>query len=146
MEQDESSIVSQPSLVLYELANYDNVVDEYADDNDLGYYEFAFSEGELISGCSKLTQKYGYPEIAIKKNTKQSTNVKKNNKTKNGSKFPEGVNFPNSHDSVYPQNFNEVKYDVLKLKVIFDRERTGAQDSTELDLKQGDVIAGRYRI
>lgn len=36
-----------------------------------------------MSGCAKLTQKYGYPDIAIKKVVrKQSANIKKKNTRK----------------------------------------------------------------
>lgn len=36
-------------------------------------------------------------------------------------KFTEGITFPNSNDSIYPREYNNIIYDVLKLKVIFDR-------------------------
>lgn len=41
--------------------------DEYTDDNDLGYHQFDFNETELMNGCAKLTQKYDYPDSAVKK-------------------------------------------------------------------------------
>lgn len=94
----------------------------------------------------KLTQKYNYPEKAIAKGTKQVPSKRSLKSRNNGKKFPEGVAFPSSNDTIYPREYNSVVYDVLKLKVIFDREKTGAEDTAELDLKEKDVIAGRYRV
>lgn len=42
-------------------------------------------------------------------------------------KFPIGVNFPSSNDPIYPREYNSIIYDILKLKVIFDREKTGCE-------------------
>lgn len=52
--------------------------------------------------------------------------MKKNNQS--GSKFPQGVNFPNSNDPIYPREYNGVIYDILKIKIIFDREKTGFEE------------------
>ena len=69
LDHEQSSIVSQPSLVLQELNK--NIGDQdYSDDRDPGFYQFVFDNEDLREGCSRLTQKYGYPERAIKKNTK----------------------------------------------------------------------------
>jgi hypothetical protein len=44
----------------------------------LGYHQYDFNEAELMSGCAKLTQKYSYPESAIKKVARSSnSSVKK---------------------------------------------------------------------
>lgn len=60
MDIEESSIVSQPSLVLDELNK--NIGDQdYIDDRDPGFYQFVFDKDDLTEGCSRLTQKYGYP-------------------------------------------------------------------------------------
>ena len=52
-----------------------------------------------MNGCSKLTQKYGYPDCAVKKIAKMETMQKK--RSKNG-KFEAGVIFPKSDDKIYP--------------------------------------------
>jgi len=33
----------------------------------LGYSQFDFAEAELMTGCAKLTQKYEFPDSAVKK-------------------------------------------------------------------------------
>ena len=73
--------------------------DEYTDDNDLGYDQYDFLENELMSGCSKLTQKYGYPDCAVRRVVRLEVPQKK--KFKNG-KFEAGVLFPKSDDKIYP--------------------------------------------
>lgn len=35
---------------------------------------------------------------------------------------------------------------MMKLKVIFDREKIGYELQKDLDLKKGDIIAGRYQV
>lgn len=42
------------------------MVDEYSDDNDYGYDEYTFSEDELMKGCKELTEKYKFPDCAVK--------------------------------------------------------------------------------
>lgn len=52
-----------------------------------------------MTGCSKLTQQYGYPESAVKKVAKMETIQKKKSKNK---KFDSAVKFPESADKIYP--------------------------------------------
>ena len=54
--------------------------------------------------------------------------------------------FPAEEDNSYPLEWGGVSYDVMKLKVVYDREKIGFEDVKELDLKKGDIIAGRYLI
>lgn len=44
MNQEDSSILSQPSLVLQQLNQNQDDAEDFLDDNDLGYYEYSFSE------------------------------------------------------------------------------------------------------
>lgn len=74
-----------------------------------------------MNGCAKLTQKYGYPDSAVKKKPRlQPTPTKKPSK-----KFSPQVAFPTSENKTYPLEYNGIIYDVLKIKVIYDREKTG---------------------
>jgi len=34
----------------------------------------------------------------------------------------------------------------MKIKLVFDREKTGYEDVKDLDLKAGDVLMGRYEV
>jgi hypothetical protein len=139
---DEGSILSQPSYVLEELKK-ELAGDEYLDDNDLGYHQFDFMENELMNGCSKLTQQYGYPESAVKKVIKNEGLQKKKSK---GKKFEPGIAFPENDDKIYPLEYNGIIYDSMKIKVVHDREKTGYEEIKDLELKVGETLLGRYEI
>ena len=72
-----------------------------------------------MGGCSKLTQKYGYPDSAIKKVPK--IQIIKKKKSKTNSKFQQGVLFPKSDDKIYPMEYDGIYYDSMNIEVIFDR-------------------------
>lgn len=147
INQEGSSILSQPSLILEQLSQGDTEADDYTDDNDLGYYEYSFSEHELISGCQRLQQKYGYPDKAVRRNSKKEISTKKQGrKTEGISKFPAGIQFPPSEDALYPLEYNGVIYDTVTLQVIFDREKTGYEERRELEVEAGELLGGRYRV
>ena len=98
-----------------------------------------------MSGCSKLTTKYGYPDSAVKKAAKLEVVQKK--KSKNG-KFDQGVLFPKSEDKIYPMEYDGIYFDTMNIKVVFDREKTGFCDGTnrKIELKVGKVLLGRFEI
>ena len=73
-----------------------------------------------MAGCSKLTQKYGYPESAVKKASKPGVQAKAK-----GRKFHPEVVFPQSDDKIYPLEYNGIIYDPMKLKAVLDRQKTG---------------------
>lgn len=74
-----------------------------------------------MTGCAKLTQKFGYPDSAIKKGQRSVVPLQK----KPTKKFEADVIFPSGEDKTYPLEYNGVIYDVLKIKVISDREKIG---------------------
>jgi hypothetical protein len=80
-----------------------------------------------MNGCAKLTSKYGYPECAIKKSGKAPE--KKSKKKPTGSKFDSQIIFPTSEDKIYPLEYNGFIYDSMKIQVIYNRERTGYEDT-----------------
>ena len=51
-----------------------------------------------MTGCAKLTQKFGYPDSAIKKGPRSVIPVQK----KPTKKFDPEVLFPSSDDKIYP--------------------------------------------
>ena len=51
-----------------------------------------------MAGCSKLTQKYGYPDSAVKKIAR----IPPTTKPKASRKFDPEVLFPPSDDKIYP--------------------------------------------
>lgn len=77
-----------------------------------------------MEGCNTITKKYGYPLSAIRKDL----NVFKNNtKSKKEilKKFPQKMIFPCEPDSIYPIQYNGVSFDLMKIKIIYDREKIG---------------------
>jgi hypothetical protein len=140
--QEDVSILSQPSYVLEELQRKESLHDEYTEDNDLGYFQHDFNEQELMNGCARLTQKYGYPESAVKKVVRISV---PNQKPKNERKFAPEVIFPTTDDKIYPLEYNGIIYNSMNIKVIHDREKIGFEGK-DIEMKVGTILMGRYEI
>lgn len=70
-----------------------------------------------MDGCARLTIKYGYPDSAVKKGSRKSSNPPK----KNTQKFSPEIAFPNSEDKTYPLEYNGSIYDVMHIKMIYNR-------------------------
>eukprot|EP00831_Metopus_contortus_P070500 TRINITY_DN6404_c0_g1_i2.p1 TRINITY_DN6404_c0_g1~~TRINITY_DN6404_c0_g1_i2.p1 ORF type:complete len:322 (+),score=37.18 TRINITY_DN6404_c0_g1_i2:570-1535(+) len=60
--------------------------------------------------------------------------------------LPKKVKFPDSDDSFYPIECEGIVFDSFTLKVIFDREKTGFEETREFPIVIGSVIAGRYLV
>jgi hypothetical protein len=70
-----------------------------------------------MTGCAKLTQRYGYPDSAIRKGPRSAIALQK----KPTRKFDPEVLFPSGEDRIYPLEYNGIIYDTLKIKVVYDR-------------------------
>ena len=51
-----------------------------------------------------------------------------------------------SADPFYPVEYEGVTFDSFPLKVIFERDKTGFEESKEFPIKVHSVVAGRYQI
>jgi hypothetical protein len=60
--------------------------------------------------------------------------------------LPEHLRHPPSGDDFYPVEYDKVIYDCFQLKVIFDRERTGFEETKDFPIVINSIIAGRYQI
>jgi serine/threonine protein kinase len=60
--------------------------------------------------------------------------------------LPKNVKFPQGDDDFYPAEFNGVVYDSYNLKVVFDREKTGFEETREFQIVYNSIIAGRYQV
>ncbi|CAK68833.1 unnamed protein product (macronuclear) [Paramecium tetraurelia] len=60
--------------------------------------------------------------------------------------LPPTMKHPESTDDFYPVEFDRVIYDCFNLKVIFDRERTGFEETKDFPIVINSIIAGRYQI
>ena len=60
--------------------------------------------------------------------------------------LPRWVKFPLSNDEFYPAEFDSVIYDCYNLRVVFDREKTGFEETKDFPIVINSIIAGRYQV
>eukprot|EP00397_Hematodinium_sp_SG-2012_P007053 GEMP01007094.1.p1 GENE.GEMP01007094.1~~GEMP01007094.1.p1 ORF type:complete len:881 (+),score=124.17 GEMP01007094.1:43-2685(+) len=65
---------------------------------------------------------------------------------KRGLKDIKGVNYAPSGDSFYPVEYDGVTYDSFNLRVIFERDVLGFEDTKEFPFNLNSVISGRYQV
>merc|ERR1719375_1495506 len=51
-----------------------------------------------------------------------------------------------SGDPFYPAEMDGVTFDSFPLRVVFERDRTGFEESKEFPIQQGSIIAARYQV
>ncbi|KRX06302.1 Protein kinase-like domain [Pseudocohnilembus persalinus] len=81
-----------------------------------------------------------------KKNTDDQNQKENEKEKKTNILLPQGLRHPQSQDEFYPVNFDNIIYDCYDLKVIYDRERTGFEETKEFPIVINSTIAGRYQI
>ena len=79
----------------------------------------------------------------IQKNDEEHINDEEEDGRK-ASVLPRWIKFPISNDEFYPAEFDSVIYDCYNLKVVFDREKTGFEETKEFPIVINSIIAGRY--
>jgi len=77
---------------------------------------------------------------------KKEKKKKKEERHKGYILLPERLKHPNTNDSFYPVEYDNVIFDCFNLKVIYDRERTGFEETKEFPIVINSIIAGRYQI
>lgn len=60
--------------------------------------------------------------------------------------LPRWIKFPISNDEFYPAEFDSVIYDCYNLRVVFDREKTGFEETKDFPIVINSIIAGRYQV
>jgi hypothetical protein len=60
--------------------------------------------------------------------------------------LPKWIKFPISNDEFYPAEFDSVIYDCYNLRVVFDREKTGFEETKDFPIVINSIIAGRYQV
>jgi len=144
-------------------------VNEYENDEDQGFTVVEVPKEKFKEKCLSIAQEHGYPEKAFKptseneliqrKKTKlkkeleeqRKKNLKKDEDAEGEdedipSKLPKWVKFTPGDDEFYPAEFNSVVYDCYNLKVIFDREKTGFEETRDFQIIYNSIIAGRYQV
>lgn len=60
--------------------------------------------------------------------------------------LPAWIKFMPSNDEFYPAEFDKVIYDCYHLRVVFDREKTGFEETKDFPIVINSIIAGRYQV
>lgn len=60
--------------------------------------------------------------------------------------LPKWIKFLPSNDEFYPAEFDSVIYDCYNLRVVFDREKTGFEETKDFPIVINSIIAGRYQV
>ncbi|CAD8064500.1 unnamed protein product [Paramecium sonneborni] len=151
------------SFVLHDMEENKNIIDEYNDDDDPGFDLYEVGEKDFIKVAKQLADKFGFPQRAIAQLKKKKDEVnceneddsavllKSQQKSQEESRkgyiyLPPTLKHPDSTDDFYPVEFDRVIYDCFNLKVIFDRERTGFEETKDFPIVINSIIAGRYQI
>ena len=132
-------------------------VDEYQDDDDPGFDVFQCDLQDVEVVSQQLADKYNFPARAsrpanppnpVEKDSEASQSGLdiSQDQPKKGSNLPANIRFPDSQDKFYPKEFEGVMYDCFDLKVIYDREKTGFEESKDFPIVPNTMVAGRYRI
>jgi hypothetical protein len=58
--------------------------------------------------------------------------------------LPKWIKFMPSNDEFYPAEFDKVIYDCYNLRVVFDREKTGFEETKDFPIVVNSIVAGRY--
>ena len=151
-----------------EAANPD-LLDEYDNDEDVGFRSIEVKKEDMEEKWFEISEQYGFPEFAFRPNTEEELiEIKKRElkkslmdpklstkKTKEEdgegeddipTNLPNWVKFTAGDDDFYPAEFNGVVYDCYNLKVVFDREKTGFEETREFQIIYNSIIGGRYQV
>jgi hypothetical protein len=60
--------------------------------------------------------------------------------------LPKYVKFPTADDEFYPAEFDKTIYDCYNLRVVFDREKTGFEETKDFPIVINSIIGGRYQV
>ena len=60
--------------------------------------------------------------------------------------LPRWIKFMPSNDEFYPAEFDCVIYDCYNLRVVFDREKTGFEETKDFPIIINSIVAGRYQV
>jgi len=155
-DRQEPSTIMQHSNASFGAFNLEEEgVDEYDDDEDPGFEVYECNEEDVEEVSAQLAEKYNFPAraVAAHRNAEEarlrledSDTEKEADQSIKGPQLPTRLKFPESKDEFYPTEYDGVLYDCYNLKVIYDREKTGFEESKEFQIVINSVIAGRYQV
>lgn len=146
---DSSSFFQNSQSMIY---NNQSDIDEYVDDDDLGFELYECDREYLEDTSKKLSEQYGFPERGIYK-SKFKDLIRPDRDNKNEKKddheiksnLPKDAKFMKSNDPYYPIINNNVCLDSFDMKIIINREKIGFEAEKEITMKPHMLIAGRYK-
>lgn len=154
-KQNESEFLQHSESIVDLMDNKVDEEDQYENDNDQGFHLYEVGEEEFDMISQHLAKEYNFPKRAVQPAKKKKRKDHKLTEEevaalaekKNGYIYlPETLKHPKNEDSFYPVAHDKVIFDCFSLKVIYDRERTGFQETKEFPIVIGSIIAGRYQI
>lgn len=153
-KQNESEFLQQSESIV-DLIDNKEEEDQFDNDDDQGFHLYEVGEEEFDLISKHLAKDNNFPERAIKPSKKKKRKDHKMTEDqieaqaakKNGYIYlPENLKHPKNDDSFYPVAHEKMIFDCFELKVIYDRERTGFQETKDFPIVIGAIVAGRYQI
>jgi serine/threonine protein kinase len=152
--QEPSAILQQSNASFGALTIEEEGVDEYEDDEDPGFEVYECNEEDMEQVSRQLGEKFNYPARAVGgrktdarlKLDESATDKEADDSSIIAPQLPGRLRFPESGDEFYPMEHDGVVYDCYSLKVVYDREKTGFEESKEFQIVINSVIAGRYQV
>ena len=153
--QNNQSEFLQQSESIVDMIDHQEGDDEFDNDDDPGFDLYEVNDEEFEKISTHLAKQSNFPQRACKPGNKKK---RKDNKLtekeinilaekQNGYIFlPETLKHPKNDDVFYPVAHDKVIYDCFNLRVIYDRERTGFEETKEFPIVIGSIIAGRYQV
>ncbi len=131
--------------------DFQSVVD--LPDDDQGFMTVAVNRNDLNANVQEIEEKFALKSVMVSNITPKPNNYSKsltqtpcNLQSDKNHFLPDDVIYPSSKDSFYPKRCSNTIYDVMQMKVVFDRERTGFEETKEFPIIIGSMIAGRYKV
>jgi len=146
--KEPSSIMQHSNASFGALELEEEGEDEYEDDDDTGFYTYDCKKENLSKMSAEIAQKYleKFSKKTRAPDSKLWLSRDEHSVAETEKQFPKNIRFPNSNDSFYPVEFENCIYDTFNLKVIYDREKTGFEESKDFQIVIGSIIAGRYQV
>ena len=88
----------------------------------------------------------GYPSQYFDEWEESCTGTTPNQRDKTESRLPPSTRFDKGDDDTFPRETEKGVLECYKLRVIYDREKTGFEDEREMPIVINEVLAGRFQI
>jgi serine/threonine protein kinase len=148
--QEASTIMIRSNASFGAISIDDDIPDEYEDNDDPGFEVYECAEEDIEEVSRQLAAKHNLPSSHTSSHKPNESHLKLDDSEMdlNSSKpiLPRRVKFPDSKDPFYPVEHDGVTFDCYSLKVIYDREKTGFEESKDFQIVINNVIAGRYQV